>query len=211
MLPEPTVFVAFLAAMIALILLPGPDTLYVAARSLHQGRMAGVVAALGISGGCMVHTTAAALGISSLFAYAPVTLVIIRYLGAAYLLYLAWTTISAEGGKAGAEPSLSSMRRRRIFGQAALTNLLNPKVILFFLAFFPQFARPDAGPVWLQMLCLGLIFNLLGTTYLLTVVAVAGTIGGHLRRHAGFRRAQRWITGTTLGGLALWLAATDRR
>jgi threonine/homoserine/homoserine lactone efflux protein len=211
MLPELTVLAAFLLASITLIVLPGPDTFYVAARSLHQGPMAGLIATLGIQAGCIVHVTAAAFGISSLFAYAPATLQVIRYAGAIYLLYLAWGTIVGGDSDEAAAAPLPPMRPWRILWQAALTNLLNPKVILFFLAFLPQFARPDAGPVWLQMASLGAIFLVLGATYLVTVAAIAGSIGTRLRRHTTFRRAQRWITGTTLGGLAIWLAVADRR
>jgi threonine/homoserine/homoserine lactone efflux protein len=211
MLPEPAVFVAFLAATVALILLPGPDTFYVAARSLHQGRFAGVIAALGISCGLVVHVTAAALGISSLIAYVPIALHVIRYIGAAYLLYLAWTTIAARNAVAPTTLRPPPLDRWRIWRQAALTNLLNPKVIMFFLAFLPQFAQPSVGPVWLQMASLGVVFIVLGFAYSIAVALIAGSIGHSLQRHAGFRRAQRWITGTTLGGLALWLAVADRR
>jgi threonine/homoserine/homoserine lactone efflux protein len=211
MLPEPTVFVAFLAATIALILLPGPDTFYIAARSLHQGRLAGVIAALGISCGLLVHVTAAALGISSLLAYAPIAFEVIRYAGAAYLLYLAWTTVTAGDVAAASVAEAMPLDRWRIWRQAALTNLLNPKIIMFFLAFLPQFAQPSAGPVWLQMASLGAVFIALGFSYSIAVALIAAGIGRRLRRYPSFRRTQRWLTGTTLGGLALWLAATDRR
>jgi len=212
LLPEGPLFAAFLIGVVVLVVSPGPDTLYVAARSLAQGRGAGLLATLGISCGLMVHITAAALGLAGLFQTWPLAYDVVRYLGVAYLLYLAWDCFAAaetEGAKPAAP--MPGAARRRIFRQAVLTNIFNPKVALFFVAYLPQFADPARGPVGPQIALLGAIMVGMGLTYLVTIALTAGSLGERMRAYPGLRRAQRWLLGTTLGGLAIWLAWPERR
>jgi threonine/homoserine/homoserine lactone efflux protein len=209
--PDTPLFIAFAVASLAVILSPGPDTLYVLTRSVGEGRLSGIVASLGISAGLCVHIGAAALGLSKLFDYAPIAYDVVRWAGVAYLLYLAWRAFT--GGDSPLSVSAGSERKRlsRAFGEAALTNLLNPKIVVFFIAFLPQFADPARGNVALQILLLGGLFILAGFVWLGLLALTFGYFGDWLKRSAGFWRWQRWIMGTSLGGIALWLALPARR
>ena len=212
LLPEGPVFAAFMIGVVVLVVSPGPDTLYVAARSLGQGRAAGLLATLGISCGLLVHITAAALGLAGLFQTWPLAYDVVRYLGVAYLLYLAWECFT--GAEASAAHPAATMPRAamlRIFRQAVLTNVFNPKVALFFVAYLPQFADPARGPVGPQIALLGAIMVGMGLAYLVTIALTAGALGERMRAYPGLRQAQRWLLGTTLGGLAIWLAWPERR
>jgi threonine/homoserine/homoserine lactone efflux protein len=212
LLPEGPVFAAFLIGVTVLVVSPGPDTLYVAARSLAQGRAAGLLACVGISCGLMAHITAAALGLAGLFQTWPLAYDVVRYLGVAYLLYLAWDCFAADEDQGGtSSPPLQGAAMIRIFRQALLTNIFNPKVALFFVAYLPQFADPSRGPVGPQIALLGAILVSMGLAYLVAIALTAGMFGERMRAYPGLRRAQRWLLGTTLGGLAVWLAWPERR
>lgn len=210
MLPEPPVLAIFLTAVVTLTLTPGPDMLYVASRSLGQGRAAGVLSAFGVIAGTFVHLGAAAVGLSELFKYSPVAYDVVRYAGAAFLLYLAWRVLT--GGD-----DLATARRQRLAGpakvffQGVLTNLLNPKVALFYLSFLPQFVDPARGSVALQIVVLGSMLNGLGLIVKLGVALTAGGLGDWLRAHPRLRRAQRWLTASILAALALRVALPERR
>ena len=160
MLPEPALFLAFMAAAVALNLTPGPDMTYVATRTLAEGRGAGVASAVGIGAGSLVHTLLAAFGLSSLLIYAPYAFDVVKYAGAAYLVWIAvrlWREAAeTRVPVAGAMP----LGARRAFAEGLLTNVLNPKVALFFLALLPQFVDPARGSVAGQMLALGLGFTI---------------------------------------------------
>jgi threonine/homoserine/homoserine lactone efflux protein len=195
----------FLLATLALNLTPGPDMLYVFARSVGQGRRAGVVSAFGIGAGTLVHMMAVALGLSTLLLQVPIAYDAIRYLGAAYLLYLGVRSILSAGDlTAEARPTQDSLPR--IFRQGVITNVLNPKVALFFLAFLPQFADPSRGPVFWQIVFLGLLFATSGTIVNTAVALLSGTLGDRLRTNPRISRIQRWFTGTVFIALAMRLA-----
>jgi threonine/homoserine/homoserine lactone efflux protein len=175
----------FLVAGLSLNLTPGADMTYVLARSAGQGRGAGAVSAFGISAGSLVHSILAAVGVSALLASSATLFSAIQYGGAAFLLYLAWKAWR------GTRQPLALQERPaaslgRIFLEGAWTNLLNPKVALFILAFLPQFVDPARGNVIGQMLFLGLLFNIGGTTVNLVVALVVGWISDHLRQSAKF-------------------------
>ncbi len=170
-LPEPELLVAFAVAATVLALNPGPDMAYVATRTLAGGRAAGVAAALGILTGLLVHTLFAAIGLSSLLHHSALAFDIVKYAGAAYLVWLAiklWREIPA--GTAGVRPPPAALAR--VFAEGLLTNVLNPKVALFFLALLPQFVAPEKGGVAGQMIVLGLIMVAIGLVMLLAVVAM---------------------------------------
>jgi threonine/homoserine/homoserine lactone efflux protein len=210
LLPEAHTLGIFLAAAVALTLTPGPDMLYVASRSLGQGRVAGVVSALGVISGTFAHLGAAALGLSQLFRYSPLAYDLVRYAGAAFLLYLAWRAVRG-GDDLGAPHERDRARAGKIYAQGLLTNLLNPKVALFYIGFLPQFVDPGRGSVALQVLILGSMLNGFGLLVKLTVALTAGGLGDWLRAHPRFRRAQAWMTASILAALALRIALPERR
>jgi threonine/homoserine/homoserine lactone efflux protein len=204
-MPEKAAFLTFLFAALMLNIAPGPDMLYVIGRSVGQGRRAGTVSALGIFAGCWAHILAAAFGIAALLRSSPLAFNLVRYAGAGYLLYLGIKLIVQRQNDSAlrdlpAEP-LSS-----IFRQGVITNVLNPKVALFFLAFLPQFVDAHRGNVALQILLLGLIFNIGGTLVNLAVAYAGGSAGELLRRNRRFTQLQRWFTGLVFIGLGARLA-----
>ena len=211
MLPDGPVFAVFLAAVVTLTITPGPDMIYVASRALGQGRAAGVLSTFGVITGTFVHLGLAALGLAELFRHSPLAYDLVRYLGAAYLLYLAWQVARARD-----DPGFSAARgnrvgRARIYLQGLTTNLLNPKVALFYLSFLPQFVDPERGSVALQVLLLGSCLNGFGLLVKLTVALTAGGLGDWLRRHPRVRRVQAWVTASILAGLALRIALPEGR
>ncbi len=202
----------FLLATIALNLTPGPDMLYVIARSVGQGKRAGVTSALGIGAGTLVHMAALALGLSTLLLSVPVAYDAVKYIGAAYLAYLGVRTLLARDTKLGAPHNSDKSGLRlsprgasnypAIFRQGVITNVLNPKVALFFIAFIPQFVDPARGPIGWQVVLLGLIFDTSGTLVNSGVALIAGSLGDRLRTSTRVASIQRWFTGTVFIGLA---------
>ena len=177
---------------------------YVIARSVGQGRRAGIVSALGIAAGCLVHIAAAAAGVAVVLRAWPQGYAVIRLIGAAYLIYLGvglWRRARAAGGLTSIAPDTDLA----IFRQGVVTNGLNPKVGLFFLAFLPQFVDPARGPVALQILALGLIFNTSGTIVNAGVAWLAGSLRARIESGAGRTWFQR-ASGAVLIGLGVRLA-----
>jgi threonine/homoserine/homoserine lactone efflux protein len=203
-MPEKAAFLAFLIAAFALNLAPGLDMLYVIGRSVGQGRKAGIVSSLGVFVGCWVHILAAAFGIAALLRSSPIAFNVVRYAGAAYLIYLGIKMLAQKTDLASQH--LKAERLGTIFRQGAITNMLNPKVAIFFLAFLPQFVDARRGSVVLQILLLGLIFNVGGTLVNLAVAYAGGTLGELLRRNQSIARLQRRFTGLIFVGLGLRLA-----
>ena len=208
-LPDWPLLLSFLAAALALNVTPGADMTYVIARGAAQGEKAGVVSALGIASGSLIHSILAALGISALLAASPVAFQAVKYAGAAYLLYLAvrMALSAREREKAQARPPA---RLRRIYLEATLVNLLNPKVALFIVAFLPQFADPARGHVGLQIVALGLVFNLTGTTINAGVGIAAARIAGRIKTAPRFKALMQWLSAGILGALAIRLAFSGR-
>jgi threonine/homoserine/homoserine lactone efflux protein len=202
---EPHSLLLFVIAGLALNLTPGPDLLYITARSLGQGWRAGAASSLGIAAGCLVHTAAAALGISALLQAAPLAYDAIRLAGAAYLVWLGVQALRPRAAAAGVA-ALPPESLRRVFWQGFATNVLNPKVALFFLAFLPQFADPARGAFALQVLVLGLIFIGNGLWVCLLVARSAAALAQWTGRRTG---AIAWIqrgSGALLVALGLHLA-----
>ena len=196
----------FFIATLALNLTPGPDMTYVAARSLGQRRRAGLVSALGISAGCVVHIAAASAGVAALLRSWPGGYSAIRLAGAAYLIYLG-IVMWRGAGRGAAMRAVTPASDREIFRQGAATNILNPKVAMFFLAFLPQFIDPAHGPAGLQTLALGLAFNVSGTLVNVAVAWLAGSARALLESRGGrawFQRTSAAIL--TVLGLRLALA-----
>jgi len=205
---DPTLFSAYLVALFVIIITPGPDTLFVSAQSLQHGRFAGFVASLGIALGVTVHAALAGLGISALLIQLPYAFDVLRVVGAAYLLYLAWDTWRAkpqdlapgEDHRARVHPPL-----KRIFRRGFITNVTNPKLLGFFIAFLPQFISPDGAAYWIQVEILIGLFLVCGTLYLWGVALIVGSVGHRLRQSPTLSRIQRGTTAAILAGVAVWL------
>ena len=209
--PDINTIYIFLLATLALNVTPGPDMLYVIVRSIGQGRMAGIASALGIGLGCIVHTVAVALGLSALLRSVPLAFDVVKYAGAAYLCYLGVKTLVGQNQldfKAQKDSRQDGVAS--IFFQGVLTNVLNPKVALFFLAFLPQFVSEAYGPVILQVITLGLLFVASGTLVNVAVALLASRLGNELARRPAFLRVQRWFTGSVFILLAARIALTER-
>ena len=200
----------FVVAGLLLNVTPGPDVLYIVGRSASQGRSAGFVSALGIGAGGLLHILAAVAGVSTLMMRLPAAYDVVRWLGAAYLVYLGARALLRRSPAA----ELQKFERhdlRRVFWQGFLTNALNPKVALFFAAFLPQFVDPGRGSLPAQFLLLGLIFDVNGTIVNLAYAALAGSAGSWLRGRLGGGRVLYRFAGLLFVGLGIRLALASRR
>jgi len=198
-------FPLFVIASLSLLLIPGPAVLYIVTRSIDQGRLAGVVSVLGIEVGGLFHVAAAALGLSAILLSSALAFSIVKYLGAAYLIYLGirkLTTREKIEDSQSAEPT----SLRRIFSQGVMVNVLNPKTALFFFAFLPQFVDSSRGSVAVQMLILGCTFVGLATITDGLYAILSGTFGYWLKGNLRFLKFQRYFAGTVYIGLGLTTA-----
>lgn len=201
----------FVLAAFALAATPGPDMLLVMTRSVAQGRLAGLVTLAGICAGCYFHAVIAGLSLSGVLLVAPVMFEIIRWAGAAYLLYLAVQAFRGAGGfQPPAKDGAPLLPLGKLFRQGLLTNILNPKVALFFLALFPQFMRPDPDTAVAQALILASVLNVAGFIVNGAIILVAGRLGEWLGRRPGFIRWQNRLLGGVFAALALRLAFDKR-
>jgi len=201
----------FITAGLLLNASPGPDTLYIIGRTLAQGRSAGIASALGISTGCLIHTLGAAFGLSAVLASSALAFSCIKLAGAAYLIYLGVRMVWDRSKVDLATSSIFLVEGTWvIYRQAILTNVLNPKVALFFLAFLPQFVSAHTPTRALSFLFLGLLFIVNGTLYCLALVFFAAELTRRLRRDTAVVAFMKRFTGTGFVGLGIKLAL-DRR
>jgi len=201
----------FSIACLALTATPGPDMLLIASRSASQGKASGFATLAGIQLGTYCHAAAAAFGLSQLFLVVPLAYDIVRYAGAAYLLYLAWKTFRSTGTALAPTEGLRRLSIAVVFRQGLLTNLLNPKMALFVLALFPQFVRPEAGSVAVQIMLLATVLNLIGIVVNGAVILAASRVGRAFAGRSRFRRVPQILLGTVFAGLAVRLAFDGRR
>lgn len=194
-MPDPATLLLFAVAALALLLIPGPSVIFIVTRSLHQGRRAGLVSALGVGTGGMLHVLAATLGLSAVLLSSALLFSVVKFLGAGYLIYLGVRTLLArtEGPQAVV---FKPQPLGQVFWQGALINALNPKTALFFLAFLPQFIKPDHGPAALQTLVLGGLFLGLAVLSDSTYALLAGSLRRYLGGGPVFARRQRYFTGS---------------
>jgi threonine/homoserine/homoserine lactone efflux protein len=189
----------FVSVALILVFVPGPNTLYIIARSIQQGRLAGFVSSLGVQVGTMVHIGAAALGLSALLVSSALAFNVVKYAGAAYLIYLGIKTLLT---KERIEPTrVRNAKLSRVFYQGMVVNVLNPKTALFFFAFLPQFISVSRGGVMLQIILLGSILIFLGTLSDSIYALASGSIGNWLRGNLKFLRAQKYFAGSVYIGL----------
>jgi threonine/homoserine/homoserine lactone efflux protein len=204
--PSASHYALFLLAGLTLLAIPGPAVLYIVGQSIEGGRRAGIVSALGITTGTLVHIAAAAAGLSALLVSSAIAFDVVRYAGAAYLILIGIRRLLTRTEVA--EPVERAPRSlRRSYTRGIVVNVLNPKTALFFLAFLPQFVDVSRGRVWLQIVVLGVSFAMLGLLSDGTYAVVAGTIADRLRDSRRFAAVQRWVSGTLFVGLGA-VAAT---
>jgi threonine/homoserine/homoserine lactone efflux protein len=205
--PDLSTLAVFCAASLALAVVPGPAVLYIVAQSVDQGRAAGLVSALGICCGSLVHVVAATIGLSSLIASSATAFTIVKYAGATHLVLLGIRRLLTREAVdvVGSRPPRP---HRRLFRDGVVVNVLNPKTALFFLAFLPQFVEPEAGSATLQILGLGLIFTLIALSSDSLWALAAGTLGGWLKQSRAYLAIRRWVTGTVFVALGLSAART---
>jgi threonine/homoserine/homoserine lactone efflux protein len=199
----------FSAAALALIVVPGPAVTYVVTQSLDKGRSAGLVSALGIACGGLVHVTAAAVGLSALIASSAEAFTVVKLVGAVYLIVLGLVRLAGRG-ESEDEEEAASAAPRRLFWQGALVNVLNPKTALFFLAFLPQFVDPGRGPVALQAALLGTVFVVIATFSDSTYAVVAAALADRVRGSRRARQVRRYVTGSIFVALGVTAAAARR-
>ncbi|MET8775878.1 LysE family translocator [Nocardia sp. NPDC004654] len=206
---ETAAIVGVAAAALGMVLTPGPNMMYLVSRTVSQGRRAGLVSLAGVAAGFGVYLAAATAGITAVFAVVPGLYLAVKLAGAAYLLWLAWQALRPGGVSVFAPSELPADPARRLFTMGLVTNLLNPKIAIMYLALIPQFVAPDRGLVWLQSLSLGSIQIAVALTVNGLIVLGASSISGFLTGRPLWLRAQRYVMGTMLGSVAV-LLATDR-
>lgn len=209
-MPDLPTLLTFSLAALALLVIPGPSVLYIVARSLHQGRRMGLISALGVQTGGLVHVLAATVGVSALVMSSALLFSVMKFLGAGYLIYLGIRTILSRQ-EALDVPVVAPQRPAQAYWQGALVNALNPKTALFFLAFLPQFVHPERGPVTVQTITLGLLFLALATISDGTYALLAGSIGDRLRGNRVFARRQKYLTGSIYIALGVGTATVGHK
>ncbi|NVJ98118.1 MAG: LysE family translocator [Alphaproteobacteria bacterium] len=209
-MPDISTLLLFSAASLALTATPGPDMLLIASRSVSQGKSAGFLTYAGIAAGCYCHALMVAFGLAQLFLLVPTAFDIVRFAGATYLIYLAWQTLRSKSASADTTVEVPRHRKRRIFSEGLITNLLNPKMALFMLALFPQFLNPEAGSVVMQTLVLVTILNVVGLVVNGTVILASGHLRDRLGRGGSFGNWPKYLLASVFAGLALRLAFTSR-
>jgi threonine/homoserine/homoserine lactone efflux protein len=195
----------FISAALVLLLVPGPAVLYIFARSVEQGRLAGLVSIFGIHTATLVHVVAAALGLSAILASSALAFSVVKYAGAAYLIWLGLKKIFGRAEAPG-EVTVQRAGHARLFREGFVVNLLNPKTALFFLAFLPQFVEIDRGHVAMQVVVLGLLFTVMGFVTDSCYALAAGTAGNWLKQSRGYLKVERYVSGVLFIGLGLTAA-----
>ncbi|MFA5516892.1 MAG: LysE family translocator [Desulfuromonadales bacterium] len=203
-----TTLFLFLSASVALTLAPGPDNIFVLTQGVARGRKPAIVTALGMCSGISVHTLGAACGISAVFYSSAVAFNLVKYAGAAYLLFLAYKTMRDRSSIN--LPAADGRTAAALFKRGFIMNVLNPKVAMFFLAFLPQFVTPDAVNIPLQMLLLGLLFMLQAVIIFSLIGYFSGSIGAGILRHPGIARYFDFVTSGVFAGLGVRLALAQR-
>lgn len=196
----------FISAALVLLLIPGPAVLYIVARSVEQGRLAGFVSDLGIHTATLVHVAAAALGLSAVLASSALAFSVVKYAGAAYLIWLGLKKVFGRVESPDVDVTGQGDGHWRLFRDGFVVNLLNPKTALFFLAFLPQFVEVDRGHVAMQVAFLGLLFTFLGFITDGCYALAAGTAGNWLKRSRVYLEVERYVSGVLFIGLGLTAA-----
>ncbi|ART50216.1 LysE family translocator [Acidovorax carolinensis] len=216
-MPAFETLLTFFGVSVLLGLTPGPDNLFVLLQSAQRGWRAGMAVVVGLCAGLVVHTAAVALGLAAVFAASAMAFTVLKYCGAAYLAYLAWQALRAPAATAqepastqGTQGKQGGPSLRRMVGRGMVMNLTNPKVLVFFLAFLPQFADPARGSVALQLMVLGVVFMLATLLVFGAIACFSGGFGALLQRSARAQTVLNRVAGLVFLGLALRLATAER-
>jgi threonine/homoserine/homoserine lactone efflux protein len=209
-MPATESVVLFMAAALAVNMTPGPSIAYVMSRSFGHGRTAGLVSALGLGTGSLLHAIAATLGLSAIVAYSPMVYAVIKYLGAAYLVYLGVDLLRRRQVRI-ADDGPTGLPLSGVYWQGVLTEILNPKIALFFLSFLPQFVDPARGSVAGQTLFFGLVFHVTGVPINMLVAVAGSAIAVWFSRNPLFEQIRNWLSSIVLIGLGVRLALSERR
>ena len=210
-MPSTPTLIAFSIVAAGMVLTPGPNMVYLVSRSISQGRLAGLISLGGVVLGFVVYMVCAAFGITALVFAVPYAYDALRFAGAAYLLYLAWQTIRPGGRSPFQVHTLPQDGPHKLFAMGFVTNLLNPKIAMFYLSLLPQFIEPAQGSVLQQSLLLGLLHISISVTLNSMIAITAGTISAFLLTRPAWLLAQRWIMGSMLAGFAVKMATEARR
>lgn len=203
--------VLFALATLVMVVTPGPNMMYCVSRTLCQGRTAGLVSLAGVQLGLVVHICAAGAGLTALLLAVPMAFNAIKLLGAAYLLWLAWQAVKPGGSSMFQTRAMPVDTPATLFRMGLVTNLLNPKVAMFYLSIFPQFLHPEQGAVWLQSLQLGVVQIVVSASVNSLIICGAARITRFFERSPGWVMAQRYVMGSVLASLALRIAMTERK
>ena len=201
--------IVFLSSCLLISVSPGPFTVYVLSRSIGQGARSGMLASLGGALATLVHTVAAAFGLAALLMSSALAFDLVKYAGAAYLLYLGVRSLRSKTEAISVTTS-ASLTMDQVFYQSFVTGLLNPKVALFFLSYLPQFVNPKQGSAAVQIIMLGSLLNLIGTLWFIVLAAGSGWLGDWLKGNPRYLAFQKWLTGLTLVTLGVNAALSKR-
>lgn len=209
-MPSSEVLIAFTAAALLMNISPGPSNLYVMARAIAQGTKGGIVAAMGLAVGSMVHVIATVLGLSAIFSHSPTLYTIIKLAGAAYLVYLGisyWKSKASAGSKKVNQ--LEEKPLLSVFQQSIIVEVTNPKTALFFIALLPQFVVPDSGPVALQLLILGIIVTISALPCDVLVAVSSSKVSNWIVKHERAQQVQDRISGSILFAMGAYIVADE--
>jgi threonine/homoserine/homoserine lactone efflux protein len=210
-MPNGTTLIAFAAVALAMVLTPGPNMIYLISRSITQGRIAGLISLGGVALGFVVYMLCAAFGITALLFAVPYAYDALRLAGAAYLLWLAWQALKPNGRSPFQVRELPVDSPRKLFAMGFVTNLLNPKIAMLYLALLPQFIDPAQSSVLMQSIVFGTAQIAISVSVNATIAVAAGSIAAFLGARPTWLKVQRWLMGTVLAGLALRMAFETRK
>lgn len=210
-MPDPHNVLAFALVALGMVLTPGPNMIYLISRSICQGRVAGLISLGGVALGFVFYMLCAALGITALVVAIPFAYDAIRIAGALYLLWLAWQAVRPGGRSAFEVQALPVDGPRKLFAMGFVTNLLNPKIAVMYLALLPQFIDPARGSILGQSLVLGVTQIVISVSVNAAIAVSAASIAAFLTERPGWATVQRWLMGTVLAGLAVRMATEARR
>lgn len=200
---------AFFAASTLLALAPGPDNIFVLTQSALRGKEAGLIVTIGLCTGLIVHTTAVAFGVAVIFQASAAAFTVLKLIGAAYLLYLAWQIFRASSAKINTR-SATKLSFAKLYRRGIIMNVTNPKVSIFFLAFLPQFADPQRGSLTMQLMMLGGTFIISTLIVFGSIAILAGSLGEWLIRSEKAQKIMNWIAGSIFIGIAIKLITAER-
>lgn len=207
----PNELLVFVFAALGLVLTPGPNMLYLISRTLCQGRMAGLISLAGVVSGFVFHIVAVSFGLTAVFMAVPLAYDVLKYLGAAYLLWMAWQAVRPGAGTLFEAKDLPPDSPVKLFQMGFLTNVLNPKVAVFYLSLFPQFTSPEYGSLLTQNFILGATQVCVSASVNLAIVLSAARVAAWFKNRPLWAQAQRYVMGSILAGLALRLAISERK